>query len=245
MSKGHLPEPYIRGLISAQLVGRAQQIDDPVVKGLSFFLDGAHSPESMEVCGRWFCLAAQKANCIKERELQETDLSNEERDVNAGGFTKSKIQTVDQTSKRVLLFNCMPQRDPTILLPRLIHICNTHGFPFHHAMFVPGLSSYTQVSINIPSATKKDMSSEEEKDLSWQFSVKTVYDNLTQCQSGAEKPSKSRELFGGARSCVVPSLPAALDLLRQYSHHHSSQKLQVLVTGSLHLVGDVLRILKK
>ncbi|MCO5605615.1 hypothetical protein L7F22_059798 [Adiantum nelumboides] len=104
MSKGHLPEPYIRGLISAQLLGRAQQIDDPFVKGLSFFLDGAHSPESMEVCGRWFCLAAQKANCIKERELQETDLSNEELDVhfvNAGGFSKSKIQSVDQTSKRV------------------------------------------------------------------------------------------------------------------------------------------------
>ncbi|KAI5070490.1 hypothetical protein GOP47_0014833 [Adiantum capillus-veneris] len=246
MSKGYLPEPYIKGLISAQLLGRAQQIQDQAVKGLSFFLDGAHSPESMEVCGRWFCVAVHKANCTSERELHATDMSNEQLDAHAankGGSSIFKIHKTDGTSKRVLLFNCMPQRDPTVLLPRLINTCDNHGFPFHHAMFVPGLSSYTQVTVDLPSATK-DGSSENE-DLSWENSIQKVYDSLPQSQSGAEKQNKTSELFGGVRSCVVPSLPAALDLLRQYCHDHSSHKLQVLVTGSLHLVGDVLRMLKK
>ena len=45
-----------------QLLGRAQQLQDPLVSSLTFFLDGAHSPESMEICGKWFCSAIHKAN---------------------------------------------------------------------------------------------------------------------------------------------------------------------------------------
>lgn len=45
--------------------------------------------------------------------------------------------------------------------------------------------------------------------------------------SAAGKQKTTRELFGGVPSCVMPSLPAALGLLRQYSHEHPSIKLQV------------------
>jgi len=47
----------------ANLAGRAQIVPDPCVcsqnttsglEGLVFYLDGAHSPESLEVCARWF-----------------------------------------------------------------------------------------------------------------------------------------------------------------------------------------------
>eukprot|EP00250_Pteridium_aquilinum_P033479 c5714_g1_i1 orf=64-1329(+) len=140
--------------------------------------------------------------------------------------------------EEVLLLNCMPQRDPNLILPPLVNTCEKYGLPFHHAMFVPGLSSYTHVSPTSPSI-------ESEQDLSWQHSIQKVWDSLTQSQSEAGKQKDTREHFGGASSCVVPSLPAALDLLRQCSRDHPSLKLQVLVTGSLHLVGDVLRILRK
>lgn len=61
-----LPEAFLRGLSSATLPGRAQIITDKPEKSdlksewnrnsgdLIFYLDGAHSPESMEVCARWF-----------------------------------------------------------------------------------------------------------------------------------------------------------------------------------------------
>jgi folylpolyglutamate synthase len=57
-----LPEEFIKGLATASLQGRAQIVcDEHVNKEISnelvFFLDGAHSPESMEVCARWFSLA--------------------------------------------------------------------------------------------------------------------------------------------------------------------------------------------
>ncbi|CAI7806917.1 unnamed protein product [Closterium sp. NIES-54] len=45
----------------------------------------------------------------------------------------------------------------------------------------------------------------------------------------------------GPHSAVLPSLPAAIDLLRWTTGMHPDVHLQVLVTGSLHLVGDVSR----
>lgn len=58
VKKGSLPEQVIRGLTTASLQGRAQmmrlQDDDINPSDVVFYIDGAHSPESMEVCGRWF-----------------------------------------------------------------------------------------------------------------------------------------------------------------------------------------------
>lgn len=71
-----LPEAFKRGLSSARLSGRAQIFYDSSVNSnssselskrssgdLIFYLDGAHSPESMEVCARWF------SNAVKENTL--------------------------------------------------------------------------------------------------------------------------------------------------------------------------------
>lgn len=65
-----LPEQFVRGLSTASLQGRAQIVPDPHVNlqhkcddnlgGLIFFLDGAHSPESMEMCARWFSHAVKE-----------------------------------------------------------------------------------------------------------------------------------------------------------------------------------------
>ena len=57
-----LPDHFIRGLSSASLQGRAQIVPDLHVDSeekdkdcsLVFYLDGAHSPESMEICAKWF-----------------------------------------------------------------------------------------------------------------------------------------------------------------------------------------------
>ncbi|GAU24211.1 hypothetical protein TSUD_23480 [Trifolium subterraneum] len=46
-------------------------------------------------------------------------------------------------------------------------------------------------------------------------------------------------------SAVMPSLPLTIKWLRDCVKEHPSTRLQVLVTGSLHLVGDVLKLLKR
>lgn len=68
-----LPDPFIRGLSSANLEGRAQVVPDPLMQqqnnhgGLIFYLDGAHNRESLEVCGKWFSSAVREEG----RQLEE------------------------------------------------------------------------------------------------------------------------------------------------------------------------------
>ena len=69
--EGSLPEAFVRGLSSAHLSGRAQIIYDHPKDDFSsergksssgdliFYLDGAHSPESMEFCAKWFSSAVK------------------------------------------------------------------------------------------------------------------------------------------------------------------------------------------
>lgn len=59
-----MPEQFIEGLTTASFEGRAQIIPDRYIDiespdDLVFYLDGAHSPESMEACGRWFSAAVR------------------------------------------------------------------------------------------------------------------------------------------------------------------------------------------
>lgn len=67
-----LPGSFLRGLSTAQISGRAQIVYDTYSEpnnslklsatscgDLIFYLDGAHSPESMEVCAKWFSSAVK------------------------------------------------------------------------------------------------------------------------------------------------------------------------------------------
>lgn len=80
-----LPYKFLMGLSSAHLSGRAQIVHDDTIRnssgvngsypgGLTFYLDGAHSPESMEACARWFSAAvgenknlSHSASCSKNQ----------------------------------------------------------------------------------------------------------------------------------------------------------------------------------
>ena len=59
LSSGHLPLEYEAGLQRVDWPGRSQVVEDgvgPRDEGarLSFYIDGAHTPESMETCAEWF-----------------------------------------------------------------------------------------------------------------------------------------------------------------------------------------------
>lgn len=62
-----MPEQFVSGLSRATFEGRAQIVADSLgeqqntnLGGLTFYLDGAHSPESLEVCAKWFSRAIRK-----------------------------------------------------------------------------------------------------------------------------------------------------------------------------------------
>jgi folylpolyglutamate synthase len=49
-----LPKSYIDGLQNVRWPGRCQTVPDPGHKGITWFLDGAHTPESLNCCMQWF-----------------------------------------------------------------------------------------------------------------------------------------------------------------------------------------------
>ncbi|XP_021901143.1 folylpolyglutamate synthase-like [Carica papaya] len=99
-----LPEQFIKGLTTASLQGRAQIVSDQFIDAespgdLVFYLDGAHSPESMEVCARWFSLAIKEDN--QQRNLnspsQDSGSSNELTPKNHDEISRKNSQQVSQT----------------------------------------------------------------------------------------------------------------------------------------------------
>ncbi|KAB5544309.1 hypothetical protein DKX38_012421 [Salix brachista] len=245
-----LPEQFIKGLTTASLQGRAQIVTDQYINAesygdLVFYLDGAHSPESMEMCARWFSLA------IKE-DSQKTTFNYPPQN-----NSESTIELVQEhhdgrcgkSSMQILLFNCMSVRDPQLLLPRLMKACASHGVYFKKALFVPNASVYYKVGSHALPPTDSQV------DLSWQFALQKAWENLIQSNKGGEvkhavavcEEGKEDTKMSGKtceNSAVFPSLPFAIKWLRESVHRNRSVHYQVLVTGSLHLVGDVLRLVK-
>ncbi|KAJ6772709.1 FOLYLPOLYGLUTAMATE SYNTHASE-RELATED [Salix koriyanagi] len=69
-----LPEQFIKGLTTASLQGRAQKVPDQYIDAesygdLVFYLDGAHSPESMEIYGK-SSMQILLFNCMSVRDPQ-------------------------------------------------------------------------------------------------------------------------------------------------------------------------------
>ncbi|XP_071712027.1 folylpolyglutamate synthase-like [Rutidosis leptorrhynchoides] len=247
-----LPHEFIKGLTTAALQGRAQIIPDPSVNSeslgdLVFYLDGAHSPESMEVCAKWFSVTVKADDSyLRNQQLDNSRNSNEVAPVNHG-------ETASKDSAQILLFNCMSVRDPQLLLPQLMKTCSGHGINFNKALFVPNMSLVTKVGSgsSFPAATDSVV------DTSWQITLQRVWENIILGEKGnthnngelVSIESKEYSEMSVVKSCensvVFASLPLAIKWLRDTAKQNRSVRLQVLVTGSLHLVGDVIKLLKK
>ncbi|KAJ8565103.1 hypothetical protein K7X08_001563 [Anisodus acutangulus] len=266
-----LPEQFLRGLSAARLSGRAQIVVDPLNNAsggnkrlsgdLTFYLDGAHSPESMDACARWFSAAA-----VEQKDLSLSSVSSKvetmERSWTNGYIKHCHDKESDEILKRILLFNCMDTRDPQILLPKLVDTCASSGIYFSKAIFVPSISAYTKVT----SATSTIPSYIPGKDLSWQFNLQRIWERIINGKDVLDQNLMLNASLGlppreflyeeashrgpedgyfACSSVVIPSLPLTINWLRDCVRENPSLRLQVLVTGSLHLVGDVLKLLRR
>lgn len=52
--ESELPESFKRGLATTKWPGRCQTVLDPDRKDVTWYLDGAHTVESLECCMQWF-----------------------------------------------------------------------------------------------------------------------------------------------------------------------------------------------
>jgi len=168
---------------------------------------------------------------------------------------------------RLLLFNCMEERDPTTLLTPLAQTAEAYGAPITApALFAPAESSSKGLT---PFAGARDCA--------WQTKLARTWDDLARKHAGCVRRGGSEgsagRLGGGtvggtlaraegakvgaaagtaasqgtAVSTVVPRLRAAVEQIRRRAREERAlgrgRRVHVLVTGSLYLVGDMLRIL--
>ncbi|BDA42444.1 Folylpolyglutamate synthase [Coccomyxa sp. Obi] len=229
-----IPHEYREGLRACHWPGRAQLVEVPdeddggasnravgsskAPSRLSFYLDGAHTEESMATCATWFADAVS------------TPGQGQAAATNGAPFE----------TQRVLLFNCMQEREPARLLRPLSEVLRARGVPVHQALFVPADSSYSSLG---PRSGAPD--------LSWQHSMQRAWDLENPLPPRPQEvlhhlPSLAQFGAQGAqKSVVVPSISTALDWLRKCVRERPNVRVQVLVTGSLYLVGDVLKHLSK
>jgi len=183
------------GLALAKWPGRSQILRR---KGTSYFVDGAHTPESIEACIEWFERASQPSD--------EIDMSH-------------------RTTKRVLIFNTTGDRNShRILLP--LRRCH-----FDVAIFCPNIVSTAESTMK--DQVNKMVTKEQQLDrCEWN---KSVWLENADCDHSANEFPENQ---------TVLSLPTINMALHQVQHLASTfDKVDVLVTGSLHLVGGVLSVL--
>ncbi|XP_074526278.1 folylpolyglutamate synthase, mitochondrial-like [Halichoeres trimaculatus] len=198
----------LQGLQETEWLGRSQKLQ---CGSVTFYLDGAHTTDSIQTCVSWF----------------REEMLNRDQEKGSG--------------VRILLFNTTGDRDSAALL-RLLQPCH-----FHYALFCPNISE-------TPAGSSAHHSSSECVHTARCRENQRTWQSLSTTQTLNQQ---HRHLVASSVSCslVFPCIHSALQWIRQRKQliSHSTEPLDrereggqvsVLVTGSLYLVGGVLRHLE-
>ncbi|EFC36896.1 folylpolyglutamate synthetase [Naegleria gruberi] len=210
----HLSETFIEGLKSTRWPGRCQIVNFP---GLDFYIDGAHTDESLDLCRRWFVQCIDK-NDQAPQEFEDISYISSDNEENSSLTFQRRIDAQNSESskdhKKVLVFNYTGVRDPRKLLASL----TTSKEYFDYVIFCP-----TDSQKNSLVNKSTGMSKAESEKLN---NLKKLWIELTGDES---------------KVSIFNSINQVLDFVWDMK----SQQVSVLVTGSLYLIGDFSRKLHK
>ena len=268
LSAGVLPERFRDGLRETEWAGRAQVVPDvtavdddgsgdksEMAPNLLWYLDGAHTEESMRQCAEWFVSATKK---------------DEEASGGSGGGSDGGGTPPASKPVRMLMFNCMEERDPETLLTPTARVLSEHDAPVcRPSIFVPSESS--SLDLKPVSDPRESTAWQEKTARTWaRLSLKypravTPPPATTDAVAAARAAAAARgaapatiptvnipSSAGGdstrdLASVVVPCMRQAIERVRTRAAEErrlkSGRRVHVLVTGSLYLVGDMLRLL--
>jgi folylpolyglutamate synthase len=188
-----LPNKFVTGLESTRLGGRCDLRQDTILAGLRWYIDGAHTMESIDVVGQWFSSQA----------------SHPER----------------SESKRVIIFN-QQSRDASALataLFRTLASATNNVHPFSHAIFCRNIT-YQDAGYK-PDLVSMNTNAEDIDTLRVQNELAVTWQKLD--------PQSEVHVLG--------TIEESIALARQIAGDGTTE---VLVTGSLHLVGGCIEILE-
>ncbi|KAG7096792.1 hypothetical protein E1B28_004202 [Marasmius oreades] len=201
----HLSEKFRTGLEVANWPGRCQTVVDPSHPKITWYLDGAHTTESLECCMRWF-ISPNAALSPRH----------------------------NANSCRVLVFNCTSGRSGSSFLSTMHDVVCTQLK--HHKTHINARDFFDRVIFctNVTYANGKFKG-----DLA---AVAIPDDDLKHLQTQnqlAEAWQSIHPQFRGDQIHVLPSVEHAIDVITSLE---DPERVDVLVTGSLHLVGGVIEV---
>ncbi|TFK55902.1 FolC bifunctional protein [Heliocybe sulcata] len=203
-----LPESFIEGLKNAKWPGRCQSVSDPKSTGTTWFLDGAHTIESLNACIEW---------------LVSPDAA---------------LKVPDSRLTRALIFNCTGGRTGSALLGTMLakigeqlkaHSSDKDGSNFFdHVIFCTNVT-YSSGTFKsdltthaIPEGELAALKTQKELASAWSVLLPD---------------------FPASNIHVLPSVESAVKVIRELEGQpDNKEKVQVLVTGSLHLIGGVIEV---
>lgn len=189
-----LPVEFVHGLETTQLGGRCDFRADSQASNLSWYIDGGHTLESIEVAGQWFA-------------------------------SKTSSSNGKPAAKRILIFN-QQTRDASSLTKRLHDTLATalgDEHPFEHAIFCPN-TTYRDAGY------KADL-----------VSINTNKDDVSSLRVQQELAKNWDTIDSKSTVHVVNTIEDAVARARDLAGGHQAE---VLVTGSLHLVGGLIEVLE-
>jgi len=199
---GSLPKAVVDGLRAARWPGRCQKVTDPKDTSLTWFLDGAHTEESLKCCLEWYA-------------SPEAGLS-------------SNANPVD----RILVFNCTKGRSASLFIRSIASTISrqleNHGMKGQLDECLFSRVIFCTNTTYADGGFKKDLLS---------INLSAEGPNLTVQNELATAWSSLFPTFSEDRIHRLPSIEHAVQLIR--SLNPEAEK-QVLVTGSLHLVGGTI-----
>lgn len=204
-----LPGAFVEGLERTKWPGRCQTVPAPNDTDLTWFLDGAHTKESLECCVEWFV--------SPEVTLRPLDNS--------------------KTFTRVLVFNCTNGRSGksllSVMLEKIALQLQLHGRDddphklFEHVVFCTNVT-YSDGGF------KGDLTT---------HAIPT--NDLAHLQTQHDLASAWLSLvpnFPSQQVYILPSIEDAIKTVKRLRTSAGSPRVDVLVSGSLHLVGGVIEV---
>ncbi|CAB9515090.1 Folylpolyglutamate synthase [Seminavis robusta] len=206
-------------LAQARWPGRCQTVEMTKSSSIHLRLDGSHTPISLQAGYDWFT---------------------------------SVTQQQQQPCKRILIFNCSHERNPVDLLQLLLRpstrgvscgfervffcrsdfarpsavskknardLLEDHGIPLHEEWLPPNNSSDEEESTKVVTT--------------WQMTLESIWKHLEKSQES--QPSET---------AVNLTVAEGLDRIRSMAESEASASVEVLVAGSLYIVGSALNAIE-
>ncbi|KAH0839913.1 FolC bifunctional protein [Lanmaoa asiatica] len=200
-----IPEDFVAGLENTKWPGRCQTVLDPNYSSTTWYLDGAHTDESLKCCVEWFA------------------------DPSISEPTADARQPL-----RVLIFNCTNGRSGEVFLRTMFNEIKTQLSAF---MSSEEASRFFDQIIFCSNVTYTDGHSKGDLTsvafATAEHTGPTTQDQLKQAWSNIVKEFPVDAIHS------LPSIEHAIQRVREYS---ATRRTDILVTGSLHLVGGVIEV---